>query len=165
MHCSTSLHKVMMQKFQSHPSINVPPLIRNLVLVAPGQLKCSRRSFPNQCFPAFLEGPQGIARPDGFSNPPLVSCESLVGHLPSKTSPGAQYGRYCCLFNTLATQLGLFGATEKWFYPMLCWSLSSFFPRLNPKILQRNLISAAGTCDLIFLVFTQTIWPWSAVGT
>lgn len=85
MHCSTSLHKVMMQKFQSHPSINALPLIRNLVSVAPGQPQCLKHSSPNQCFPAFLEGPQGIARPDGFSNPPPRLVVSLLsGICPSR---------------------------------------------------------------------------------
>lgn len=84
MHCGTSLHKIMMQKCQSHPSINVSPLIRNLVLVAPGQPQCSKHSFPNQCFPAFLESPQGIARPDGFSNPPWLVVSLLWSTFPAR---------------------------------------------------------------------------------
>lgn len=156
MHCSTSLHKVMMQKFQSHPSINVSPLIRNLVLVAPGQPQCSKLSFPNQCFPAFLEGPQGIARPDGFSNPPWLVVSILWGTFPARHAQMLSMEGFVVLIPEPLSRV--YSVLQKSSFTQ-CYveACCLFFPRLNPKILQRNLISAAGTCDLIFLVSTQTI--------
>lgn len=164
MHCSTSLHKVMMQKFQSHPSINVSPLIRNLVLVALGQPQCPKHSIPNiNAFQLFLRVPKALPGLMGFLTPPRLIGSLLWGTFPARHAQMLSTEGVVVL---IPEPLGLFGATGKWLYPMLCWSLLSFFfPRLNPKILQRDLNSAAGTCDLIFLVSTQTIWPWSTVGT